>query len=139
MQNCREVANRIASDGLEYAEWPMRLLTRLAMADVHALASNTESPRVPGSVEITTAPRTSAWIKLRGDGQDPMDPLEIPEEVKLCLECGESRPGVRLRRERIQLALSAHPDRGHLSDRRVEGARLASSRITRVVDAPSTI
>ena len=29
MQNCREVANRIASDGLEYAEWPMRLVTRL--------------------------------------------------------------------------------------------------------------
>ena len=29
MQNCREVAYRIASDGLEHADWPTRLLTRL--------------------------------------------------------------------------------------------------------------
>ena len=29
MQNCREVAYLIASDGLEHAAWPTRLLTRL--------------------------------------------------------------------------------------------------------------
>ena len=29
MQNCREVAYLIASDGLEHAGWPARLLTRL--------------------------------------------------------------------------------------------------------------
>ena len=29
MQNCREVAYVIASDGLEHADWPTRLLTRL--------------------------------------------------------------------------------------------------------------
>ena len=107
------------------------------MADVHTLTGNSEPPCVPGSVEITTAPGTGAWIALRGDGKDPMDSLEIPEEVELRLECGESRPGVRLRRKRIQLALSVHTDRGHLTDRRVEGARLASSGITRVIDALS--
>ncbi len=29
MQNCREVAYLLASDGVEYADWPKRLLTRL--------------------------------------------------------------------------------------------------------------
>ncbi len=29
MPNCREVAYLIASDGLEHADWPTRLLTRL--------------------------------------------------------------------------------------------------------------
>ncbi len=29
MQNCREVAYLIASDGLEHADWPTGLLTRL--------------------------------------------------------------------------------------------------------------
>ncbi|MFB3112914.1 MAG: hypothetical protein ACE10G_12850 [Gemmatimonadales bacterium] len=29
MQRCREVAYLIASDGLEHADWPTRLLTRL--------------------------------------------------------------------------------------------------------------
>ncbi len=29
MQNCREVAYLIASDGLEHADWPTRLLTLL--------------------------------------------------------------------------------------------------------------
>ncbi len=29
MQNCREVAYLLASDGVEYADWPTRLLTRL--------------------------------------------------------------------------------------------------------------
>ena len=29
MQNCREVSYLVASDGLEHAAWPTRLLTRL--------------------------------------------------------------------------------------------------------------
>ncbi len=29
MQNCRDIAYLIASDGLEHADWPTRLLTRL--------------------------------------------------------------------------------------------------------------
>lgn len=61
--------------------------------------------------------------------------LEVAEEAEPLLECREAQPRLFLGGERIELPLGVHAHRGHLSDRGVEGARLAAGRIVGMVDA----
>ena len=72
MQNCRNVAYLIASDGLEHAGWPTRPLTRLHLlyceacrryaAELAKIGCIAREAGSAGSVDPKTVQRLEGWI-----------------------------------------------------------------------------
>ena len=103
--------------------------------DEDAIAGDAEPAAIAGSVEVASTPRAGRWIALRGNQRHPVKVLEIAKEKEPLLDLEGTSLRVRLRRVRIDLALTVDAHRGHLRHRRVEGARLTAGRIPGVVNA----
>ena len=94
MQNCREVAYLLTSDGVEYADWPTRLLTRLHLlyckhcrryatelamigrVGREALSADSVDPKMLQRLELSIMDYASGGPNesredLSGDGGDP--------------------------------------------------------------------
>src|SRR5262245_1419911 len=101
------------------------------MPDEDAVAGDAEAAPVACAIEVAAAPRAGRGIALGWDERDPMNVLEVPEEMKSLLEIEGSGLGVGFRRAGIDFTLSIHTHGRHLGHRGVESARLATRGIFR--------
>ena len=85
------------------------------VADEDAVAGDAEPAAVARAVEVAALPGPGRRILDRRHREHPVQMLEVAEQVQIFLELRGARPGVFLRRGRIDLALPVDAHRRHLA------------------------